>query len=291
MLAELLQFLVSGLTVGAVYALVAMGFAMIYRATGVVNFAQGELMMLVSYIAFTLAGTFQFGFWLMLAATVAASVLIGLLIEVLLIRPMLGQPVFSTVMVTIGLAVILRSVVVLIWGADPMPLNAGLPTEVIKIGPAGLYPAQLYSVGLMAAVLLGLWTFFRYSRVGIAMRATANVQTAALLMGINVKRIFALSWALSAGLAAIAGVLIGVIYDVNPGMWTTGLRSFPAVILGGLDSVFGAALGGILIGVVENLSEGYIGRGMKEIAGFVLILVVLMVRPYGLFGKPEIERV
>lgn len=286
-----IQLLVSGIAAGLVYGFIGMGFAMIYRATGVVNFAQGELMMLVSYIAFTLAGTFQFGFWPMLAATVAASVLIGLLIEVLLIRPMLGQPVFSTVMVTIGLAVILRSVVVLIWGADPMPLNAGLPTEVIKIGPAGLYPAQLYSVGLMAAVLLGLWTFFRYSRVGIAMRATANVQTAALLMGINVKRIFALSWALSAGLAAIAGVLIGVIYDVNPGMWTTGLRSFPAVILGGLDSVFGAALGGILIGVVENLSEGYIGRGMKEIAGFVLILVVLMVRPYGLFGKPEIERV
>jgi branched-chain amino acid transport system permease protein len=286
-----LQLVISGIAVGLVYGFIGMGFAMIYRATGVVNFAQGELMMLVSYIAFTLAGTFQFGFWLMLAGTVAASVLIGLLSEVLLIRPMLGQPVFSTVMVTIGLAVILRSVVVLIWGADPMPLNAGLPTEVIKIGPAGLYPAQLYSVGLMAAVLLGLWTFFRYSRVGIAMRATANVQTAALLMGINVKRIFALSWALSAGLAAIAGVLIGVIYDVNPGMWTTGLRSFPAVILGGLDSVFGAALGGILIGVVENLSEGYIGRGMKEIAGFVLILVVLMVRPYGLFGKPEIERV
>jgi branched-chain amino acid transport system permease protein len=286
-----LQLVISGIAVGLLYGFIGMGFAMIYRATGVVNFAQGELMMLVSYIAFTLAGTFQFGFWLMLAATVAASVLIGLLIEVLLIRPMLGQPVFSTVMVTIGLAVILRSVEVLIWGADPMPLNAGLPTEVIKIGPAGLYPAQLYSVGLMAAVLLGLSTFFRYSRVGIAMRATANVQTAALLMGINVKRIFALSWALSAGLAAIAGVLIGVIYDVNPGMWTTGLRSFPAVILGGLDSVFGAALGGILIGVVENLSEGYIGRGMKEIAGFVLILVVLMVRPYGLFGKPEIERV
>jgi branched-chain amino acid transport system permease protein len=286
-----LQLVISGIAVGLVYGFIGMGFAMIYRATGVVNFAQGELMMLVSYIAFTLAGTFQFGFWPMLLLTTVASVLIGLLIEVLLIRPMLGQSVFSTVMVTIGLAVILRSVVVLIWGADPMPLNAGLPTEIIKIGPAGLYPAQLYAVGLMATVLLGLWTFFRYSRVGIAMRATANVQTAALLMGINVKRIFALSWALSAGLAAIAGVLIGVIYDVNPGMWTTGLRSFPAVILGGLDSVFGAALGGILIGVVENLSEGYIGRGMKEIAGFVLILVVLMVRPYGLFGKPDIERV
>jgi branched-chain amino acid transport system permease protein len=204
---------------------------------------------------------------------------------------MLGQPVFSTVMVTIGLAVIIRSVVVLIWGADPMPLSTGLSTEPIRIGPAGVYPAQLHALGIMAVVVAGLWAFFRYSRVGIAMRATANLQTVALLMGINVKRIFALSWALSAGLAAIAGVLVGVIYDLEPGMWLVGLRSFPAVILGGLDSVFGAALGGILIGVVENMSEGYIGRGMKEIAGFLLILIVLMVRPYGLFGKPDIERV
>lgn len=287
----LVQLLVSGVAVGLVYGFIGMGFAMIFRATGVVNFAQGELMMLVAYIGFTLVGTFKLGFWPLLLASIVVSVLIGLLVEVLLIRPMLGQPVFSTVMVTIGLAVIIRSVVVLIWGADPMPLNTGLSTAPIRIGPAGVYPAQLYALGIMACVVGGLWVFFRWSRTGIAMRATANLQTTALLMGINVKRIFALSWALSAGLAAIAGVLVGVIYDLNPGMWLTGLRSFPAVILGGLDSVFGAALGGVLIGVVENLSEGYIGRGMKEIAGFVLILVVLMVRPYGLFGKAEIERV
>ena len=286
-----IQLLVSGIAAGLVYGFIGMGFAMIYRATGVVNFAQGELMMLVAYIAFTLAGTFKLGFWPLLLATVVVSVALGLLVEVLLIRPMLGQPVFSTVMVTIGLAVIIRSVVVLIWGADPMPLSTGLSKEPIRIGPAGVYPAQLYALGIMAAVVAGLWAFFRYSRVGIAMRATANLQTVALLMGINVKRIFALSWALSAGLAAIAGVLVGVIYDLEPGMWLVGLRSFPAVILGGLDSVFGAALGGILIGVVENMSEGYIGRGMKEIAGFLLILIVLMVRPYGLFGKPDIERV
>ncbi|MFN6992757.1 MAG: branched-chain amino acid ABC transporter permease [Aquincola tertiaricarbonis] len=286
-----IQLLVSGIAAGMVYGFIGMGYAMIYRATGVVNFAQGELMMLVAYIAFTLAGTFQLGFWPLLLASVVASVALGLLIEVLLIRPMLGQPVFSTVMVTIGLSVIIRSVVVLIWGADPMPLSTGLSKEPIRIGPAGVYPAQLYALGIMAAVVAGLWAFFRFSRVGIAMRATANLQTVALLMGINVKRIFALSWALSAGLAAIAGVLVGVIYDLEPGMWLVGLRSFPAVILGGLDSVFGAALGGILIGVVENMSEGYIGRGMKEIAGFVLILIVLMVRPYGLFGKPDIERV
>jgi branched-chain amino acid transport system permease protein len=286
-----IQLLVSGIAAGLVYGFIGMGFAMIYRATGVVNFAQGELMMLVAYVAFTLAGTFKLGFWPLLLASVVVSVILGLLVEVLLIRPMLGQPVFSTVMVTIGLAVIIRSVVVLIWGADPMPLSTGLSKEPIRIGPAGVYPAQLYALGIMAAVVAGLWAFFRYSRVGIAMRATANLQTVALLMGINVKRIFALSWALSAGLAAIAGVLVGVIYDLEPGMWLVGLRSFPAVILGGLDSVFGAALGGILIGVVENMSEGYIGRGMKEIAGFLLILIVLMVRPYGLFGKPDIERV
>ncbi len=286
-----LQLLVSGIAAGLVYGFIGMSFAMIYRATGVVNFAQGELMMLVAYIAFTLAGTFKLGFWPLLFATVAVSVLIGLVIEVLLIRPMLGQPVFATVMVTIGLAVIIRSVVVLLWGADPMPLATGLSRDPIRFGPAGVYPAQLYALGIMAAVVAGLWAFFRYSRVGIAMRATANLQTVALLMGIDVKRIFALSWALSAMLAAIAGVLVGVIYDLEPGMWLVGLRSFPAVILGGLDSVFGAALGGVLIGVVENMSEGYIGRGMKEIAGFVLILVVLMVRPYGLFGRPDIERV
>ena len=286
-----LQLVISGIAVGLLYGFIGMGFAMIYRATGVVNFAQGELMMLVAYVAFTLAGTFKLGFWPLLLASVVVSVILGLLVEVLLIRPMLGQPVFSTVMVTIGLAVIIRSVVVLIWGADPMPLSTGLSKEPIRIGPAGVYPAQLYALGIMAAVVAGLWAFFRYSRVGIAMRATANLQTVALLMGINVKRIFALSWALSAGLAAIAGVLVGVIYDLEPGMWLVGLRSFPAVILGGLDSVFGAALGGILIGVAENMSEGYIGRGMKEIAGFLLILIVLMVRPYGLFGKPDIERV
>ncbi|ODU56459.1 MAG: ABC transporter permease [Comamonadaceae bacterium SCN 68-20] len=285
------QLLVTGVAAGLVYGFIGMGFAMIYRATGVVNFAQGELMMLVAYIAFTLVGVFKLGFWPLLFTSVAVSVLLGLVVEAALIRPMLGQPVFSTVMVTIGLAVIIRSTVVMVWGADPMPLNTGLTRVPVRIGPAGVYPAQLYALGIMAVVVAALWAFFRFSRVGIAMRATANLQTIALLMGIDVRRIFALSWALSAALAAIAGVLVGVIYELEPGMWITGLRSFPAVILGGLDSVFGAALGGVLIGIVENMSEGYIGRGMKEIAGFVLILVVLMVRPYGLFGRPDIERV
>ena len=175
-----LQLLVSGIAAGLVYGFIGMGFAMIYRATGVVNFAQGELMMLVAYISFTLVGTLGLSFWPLLFAAIAASVLIGLVVEVLLIRPMLGRPVFATVMVTIGLAVIIRSVVVLIWGADPLPLATGLSREPIRIGPAGVYPAQLYALGIMITVVAGLWAFFRYSRVGIAMRATANLQTVAL---------------------------------------------------------------------------------------------------------------
>ncbi len=286
-----IQLVVSGVAIGTLYGFIGMGFAMIYRATGVVNFAQGELMMLIAYIAFSLSERVAMGFWPLMFCAMAIAVLLGLVVERLLIRPMLGEPVFSIVMVTIGLAVMLRALVVLIWGPDPQPLNLGLDQRPIRIGPAGLYPAQIYAIGIMGATVAGLWAFFRFSRVGIAMRATANRQTTALLMGISVKRIFALSWALSAGLAAIAGVLLGVIYGLTPTLWQTGLRAFPAVILGGLDSVFGAALGGILIGVAENLADGFIGRGVKEITGFILILIVLMVRPYGLFGQKEIERV
>jgi len=204
---------------------------------------------------------------------------------------MLGEPMFSRVMVTIGLAVVIRSTVLLVWGVEPTAFPRPLGSTPLRFAGIALYPGQIFALASLALLCALMALFFSRSRIGIAMRATSDNETTALLMGIDVKRIFAVSWALSAMLAAIAGVLVGVIYDLEPGMWLTGLRSFPAVILGGLDSVFGAALGGVLIGVVENMSEGYIGRGMKEIAGIALILVVLMVRPYGLFGRPDIERV
>jgi branched-chain amino acid transport system permease protein len=281
----------TGLVTGATYAMVAMGFAIIYKATGVVNFAQGELMMLTAYVAYSLAGSLRLDFLPLMALTIPCAMLIGLLLERIFIRPMLGEPVFAIVMVTIGLAVILRGATVLIWGTNEDLFEAGFSNEVVTIGPVPFYEAQLYALASLGLLVAGAWAFFRWSRVGIAMRATANHQTAALLMGISAKRIYALSWMLSAAIAAVAGVLIATMFTIKPDLWFQGLKSFPAVILGGLDSVLGAAVGGLAIGVIENLSEGYIGQGLKEIAGFVVIVLVLMVRPYGLFGAKKIERV
>jgi branched-chain amino acid transport system permease protein len=243
---------VSGIAMGVIYGLIGMGYALIFKATSVVNFAQGEVMMLISYMAYSIASSWTLPFWGLLVVCVALSAVVGLVIERVFIRPMLGQDVFGLVF---------------------------------------LYTSQLYAIGLLALCVIGMWAFLRFSRMGVAMRATAARETTALLMGINVTRVYALAWAIAAVIAGLAGVLLGTIYGLGPDMWTQGLRAFPAVILGGLDSVFGAAISGILIGLLENLSEGYIGQGLKEISGFLVILVVLMIRPYGLFGTPEIERV
>jgi len=281
----------NGLVVGATYGMTAMAFALIYKATGVVNFAQGEVMMLVTYVAFSLAGALGFSFWPLIAVTVPAAMLVGFAIERLFIRPMLGEPVFSIVMVTIGLAVIIRGVVAMIWGTQPVEFEAGFSNEVFKLGPVPFYEVQLYALGSLVVLMALAWAFFRFSQTGIAMRATANNETAALLMGIPVARIYAVAWSAAAAASAVVGVIFSAMFTLGPDLWFQGLKAFPAVIVGGLDSVFGAAVGGLVIGIVENLSEGYIGQGLKEIAGFIVIVVVLMIRPYGLFGQREIERV
>ena len=286
-----LNLVTSGLVIGSLYGLVAMGFAIVYRATGMVNFAQGEVMMLIAYISFSLATIPGIGFGPLLVAVLAVSVLLGLAIERIFIRPMLGEPMFSRVMVTIGLAVVIRSTVILIWGVEPTAFPRPFGNAVIRFAGLALYPGQIFAL-VSLAVLCGLmWLFFSRSRIGIAMRATSNNETTALLMGINVKRISAVAWALSAVFAAFAGLAFCLMFSLDPEISQMGLRGFPATILGGLDSVVGGAFGGLVIGVFENLAGGYLGRGLKEIAGFVLIIVVLMVKPYGLFGQREIERV
>jgi branched-chain amino acid transport system permease protein len=286
-----LNLLMSGLVIGSLYGLIAMGFAMVYRATGMVNFAVGEVMMLTAYISFNLAQIPGMGFLGLLATTLPTAMVLGLLIERVFIRPMLGEPMFSRVMVTIGVAVVIRSTVILIWGVEPKPYPRPLGDDVIRLGELALYPGQIFSLVMMALLCLVMWVFFRHSRVGIAMRATSNNETTALLMGINVKRISGIAWALSSLFAAVAGLSFCLMFALEPEISQMGLRGFPATILGGLDSVVGGAFGGLVIGVVENMAGGYLGRGLKEIAGFVLIIVVLMVKPYGLFGQREIERV
>jgi branched-chain amino acid transport system permease protein len=286
-----LNLLMSGLVIGSLYGLISMGFAIVYRATGMVNFAVGEIMMLIAYISYNLAQIPGLGIAGLLLTTIPVSILLGLLIERVFIRPMLGEPMFARVMVSIGLAVVIRSTVILIWGVEPKAYPRPMGDEVIKFGELALYPGQIFSLVVMALLCLLMWAFFRHSRIGIAMRATSNNETTALLMGINVKRISAISWALSAVFAAFAGLSFCLMFSLEPEISQMGLRGFPASILGGLDSVIGGAFGGLVIGVAENLAGGYLGRGLKEIAGFVLIIIVLMVKPYGLFGQREIERV
>lgn len=287
----LIALVAAGLATGAIYGLVAIGFAVVYKATRVINFAQGEMMMLNAYLAYSIAIHTGAGFWALVPMVLVASVVVGLVIEHLLIRPMIGEPPISIVMLTVGLAISLRSLVILIWGAEPMILPVTPSNAIINLWGVRFYATQLIAITCLLVVIAGFFVFYRYTRAGLAMRAASSNETVALLMGIDVRRIYALAWVLAAMSGGLAGLLISTIYELGPDMFAFGLRAFPAVILGGLDSVIGSAVSGLIIGVLENLGEGYIGRGLKEIAGFAVILIVLMVRPYGLFGTRDVERV
>ena len=285
------DFLLSGLAVGALYGLVAMGFAVIFKATGLINFAQGEMTMLSAYVAWSVATTFTGNPVIVAAVSLVFAVLLGLAIERIVMRPMLGEPLFSSVLVTVGLAVVLRSVVTLVWDAYPHALDLGVGREIVRIAGFSLRAAQIASIVILLAVTAAVFAFFRWSRYGVAMRAVAADDRTALLMGVPATRIHAIAWAGSSAIAGIAGVLYAMIYDLSPAMFQVGLKSFPATILGGLDAVVGSGAGGLIVGVVENLAGGYFGSGAKDVAGFLLIVIILMVRPFGLFGEREVVRV
>lgn len=286
-----LNLVASGLVIGSIYGLIAIAFAVIFKTTGVLNFAQGEVMMLVAYTSWSLGTSLDLPFFLLILVSIPTAAVIGIVVERIFIRPMLGQPVFAIVMVTIGLAVFLRSFIVLIWGAEAKSFEASVAGSIIEIGPVVLFSEQIFALALFLTVATAVYLFFRFTRVGIAMRATAQDETSALLMGVDVRRISAITWAIAAVVSGLAGIAFAIMFSRAPDMWFMGLRSFPATILGGLDSALGSGFGGLIIGVIGDLSEGYIGQGLKEISGFIVIVVILMVRPYGLFGEKELERV
>jgi branched-chain amino acid transport system permease protein len=293
----LLQLVISGLVVGSIYSAVALGFVIIYKATRVVNFAQGELLMVGAYVCYAFLVQMHVPFWGALCLTIGFSVVLALLIERLILRPMIGEPAISIIMVTIGLSLVLRSVVAAVWGTDILVYKPKLfPQETINVGGV---PVSLEFVWcfILSILLLAMFSaFFKFSKAGVAMRATAFNQQAAQSMGISVKFIFGLSWVISAVISGIGGVLIGNINGINTSLYHFGLKVFPATILGGLDSILGAAIGGLVIGLLENLSDGlckaYLDlSGVKEVAPYVILVVILMIKPYGLFGTKEIERV
>jgi len=285
----LTELIISGLAVGAIYGLIGMAYAVIYKSTGLVNFAQGEVGMVVAYTSWSLSTRLGTGTWGVVVAALVVGVVVGLLIERLVMRPMLGEPVFSGVMVTIGLAVVLRSVVQLIWGAEPYRVEGG--GAVVHVGDIGMRLSQLGVIAALLLAMLATWLFFKHGRFGMAMRAVAADEKTARLMGVSTARVQSVAWVASSVMAGLAGLFFAVIYDLSPVLSAIGLKAFPATVLGGLDAVIGSGFSGLIIGVIENLAGGYFGSTLKEVVGFLLILVVLMVRPFGMFGEREIERV
>lgn len=286
-----IQLVLSGLVVGAIYGLVAMGFAVIFKATGIVNFAQGEMAMLTAYTTWSLANLLGTGAIATIVMAIVLGALLGLLCERLIMRPMLGEPVLSVVLVTIGLAVVLRALVTIIWGASPQKFDMAGADALVELGGVSVRVGQLGVIGFLLAALAGFWFFLGHSRFGVAMRAVAADEKVARLMGISSARVQAVAWATASALAGLAGAMFAVIYGLMPTIFELGLKAFPATVLGGFDSILGSGFSGLIIGVFENLVGGYLSSTLKEVAGFALILVVLMVRPFGLFGEKRIERV
>ncbi len=292
---SILQSLISGIVVGSIYALIALGFVLIYKSTAVINFAQGELLMFGAYLCLTLVVALKIPFWLAFFATLIAAALLGFVLERLFLRPMIGEPVISIIMLTIGLASLLQGIIHVTWGSETRVYPAIFSTEPLRFAGVVISQVYLYSVFFAVICLVLFNLFFRHSSSGIAMRAVANDQQAAQSMGISIKKIFAIAWAIAAVVAGVGGILIGNINGVNASLGSFGLKVFPAVILGGLDSIPGAILGGFIIGLLEALSGIYLDPlfegGSKEVVPFVILVIVLMIKPYGLFGTEEIEKI
>jgi branched-chain amino acid transport system permease protein len=286
---------INGLMIGSMYALVALGFVLIYKATSVVNFAQGELVMFGGYLVAAMVSLYGLPLVIAIPALLGGMVVLGFIVERGVLRPLVGQNLIAVVMVTIGLAQVFQGLAAMVWGAQT--INMPLP---IRLEPYVIWGVYISPINVVAAIisvvfLLAFAYFFRRSRMGIAMRAVANDQQAAMAVGINVRLVFALSWAISGLAAGIGGVVWGNMLGVDTHLALVGLKVFPAVILGGLDSVPGAVLGGLLIGAIESVAAGYIdpyvGGGTKDFIPYVLMILALMVRPYGFFGREIIERV
>jgi len=289
-----IQLALSGIANGAIFALVALGFVLIYKSSDVINFAQGELLLIGAYLTYAMVE--QFGLWWPVGVIVAVvlAAVVGVLIEQLVLRPLIGEPVISVIMVTIGLSSLLRAIVGAIWGPTPRPAPQFLPTDTVTILGANVSIDRIWAFVLAITLFVILTLFFRYSREGIAMRAVADDQQAALSMGISVKKVWAVAWAIAAITAAVGGILLMSIFGgVSGTIARVGLIVFPVVILGGLDSIPGAIIGGLIIGLLQSFAGGYLPPewGLGEVVPFIVLLLILLVRPYGLFGQRIIERV
>ncbi len=290
---QFLQVLISGISQGCIYGLIALGFVLIYKATEAVNFAQGELMMLGAFVGLTVSAYFAMPYWAVLLISVAVLAVFGFLTERLILRPILGQPAFAIVMVTIGVGYTARGLITMIpgIGTDTHVLEVPFKDKMLSVGGLTIGMEHVVIIATSIVLCALLFGLFRYTRIGIAMQAASQNQLAAHYMGIPVKRLNGLIWATSAAVAAVAGILLAPITFVHVNMGFIGLKAFPAAVIGGFESLPGAIIGGLIIGIVESLAGFYLPEGFKDIAAYVVVLAMLMVKPNGLFGEKIRKRV
>ncbi len=292
----LLQLLVNGLIVGTLYGVVAMCFVLIYKSTQVVNFAQGEFLLIGAWVCWWLMTEFQLPLWIGFPMTFAFMMLFGILLQVVVLRPLIGEPIISIIMVTIGLSMFFQSLMGWMFGVFAQPFPQVFEQATMNVLGLQVQTAYIMSLVISLIVMAAFYWFFKHSRMGLAMRATAFDQQAAQSLGVSVKQVFAMSWAISAVVSALAGVVVGMVNGVSSALSFFGIKVFPAVILGGLDSIVGAIAGGIIIGVLENLAEYFDSQWLQignlyTVAPFYALVIILMIKPYGLFGTKNIERI
>jgi branched-chain amino acid transport system permease protein len=283
---QFLQLSISGIAQGCIYGLIALGFVLIYKATETVSFAQGELMMLGAFGGLAFMTFFGFPYWLAVLSAIAAMAVFGLVLERLVIRPILGQPAFSVVMLTIGIGYVARGLITMIpnIGTETHTLPVPYKDQIWHVAGLVLNVEQMVVIAATSVLCAGLFVLFRYSQLGIAMQAASQNQLAAYYMGIPVKRLNSIAWGLAAAVAAVAGLLLAPITFVHANMGFIGLKAFPAAVVGGFGSLPGAIVGGLVIGLVESWSGFYLPDGFKDTAAYIVVLIMLMVKPNGLFG-------
>lgn len=294
-MAELLQYTITGIAVGMVYALIALGFALIWKSSSVANLALGQLVLISSWFTYGMLVQAKLPYWIGFPLTILFAIFLGWVIERFTLRPLIAQPILSLITVTLGVGYFLEGVVTFIWPMSVAALPRLFPQEPVHIGPAVVSQEYIWAAGISLLLFGILSLFFKYHKMGIAMRATADDQLAVQACAIPVTSVFSISWIFACIVAAIGGVLISSIGGVTFGLVETGLKSFSVVILGGLDSFIGCMVAGPIIGLCENLGGGYltplIGPGIKDIIPFIIIIIVMIVKPYGLFGETRIERI
>jgi len=290
-----LQLFFQGLSIGFLYALAALGFVMIFKSSSVLNFAHGELLAIGAFLFLVFASPDRANLpiWLAFLLTLIGSFALGFIIERLFLRPLIGEALIEVIMLTVGLAAMFKGIMLFIFGGNLRNYPDFLPKNLfIQLGAINIPPVYMatFIIGLIFLVIFGL--FFKYSSQGIYMRSVADNQPAALSLGVHVRRVFALSWAIAALVCGMSGIILGIINGISVhNLSHVGLKVFPVVILGGLESIGGAIIGGLIIGLLETFTGGYISTSLREIVPYIILVLILLLKPYGLFGLVEIERV